>query len=40
MDLRGSRKKTVSGAVYERILRLKLSRSGSKAQEDSTNYLR
>ena len=31
MDLRGSRKKTVSGAVYERILRLKRSRSGSKA---------
>ena len=31
MDLRGSRKKTVSGAAYERILRLKRSRSGSKA---------
>ena len=30
MELRGSRKKTVSGAVYERILRLKRSRSGSK----------
>ena len=31
MDLRGLRKKTVAGAVYERILRLKCSRSGSKA---------
>ena len=31
MDLRGLRKKTVAGAVYERILRLKRSRSGSKA---------
>ena len=30
MDLRGSREKTVSGAVYERILRLKRSRSSSK----------
>ena len=31
MDLCGSRKKTIEGAVYERILRLKCSRSGSKA---------
>ena len=31
MDLRKLRKKTVEGAVHERILRLKHSRSGSKA---------
>ena len=42
MDLRGLRKKTVLGAVYERILRLKRSRSGSKAAvtRRQTNKLR
>ena len=31
MDLHGLRKKTVAGAVYERILCLKCSQAGSKA---------